>query len=165
MVLDLKDIFSGELSILPFSCQLDLSDTERYGCYPFVTPILAKGAVTASAGCVRLEAEASFVYEAPCDRCAAPVRRQYDFRFSHELAHSLEQEDDGEYILVEEGDLLDLDELLRSDILLELPYKYLCQEDCKGLCPSCGKNLNEGPCGCNLHQIDPRLEVLSKLID
>lgn len=77
----------------------------------------------------------------------------------------MEEEDNDDYILVDESFKLDLDELLRSDILLELPYKYLCREDCKGLCPSCGKNLNEGPCSCNLHQVDPRLEVLKKLID
>ena len=75
------------------------------------------------------------------------------------------QEEDDDVIQIGPERTLDLDELLRSDILLELPYKYLCSEDCKGLCASCGKNLNEGPCGCNLHQVDPRLEVLKKLID
>ena len=60
---------------------------------------------------------------------------------------------------------MDLDELIRTDILLELPTKFLCKEDCKGLCPTCGKNLNEGACNCQTHQIDPRLEVLKQLID
>ena len=72
--------------------------------------------------------------------------------------------DSDAYIQVDSGSL-DLDELLRADILLELPTKYLCREDCKGLCAVCGKNLNDGPCNCNLHQIDPRLEVLKQLID
>ena len=57
------------------------------------------------------------------------------------------EEDSGEYIQVDDYKL-DLDELIRTDILLELPTKFLCKEDCKGLCPTCGKNLNEGACDC-----------------
>ena len=77
---------------------------------------------------------------------------------------SLNEEDNDSYIEVQDYQL-DLDELIRADILLELPTKFLCSPDCKGLCPKCGRNLNEGPCGCNTHQMDPRLEVLKKLID
>ena len=83
---------------------------------------------------------------------------------NHVLVLSLENEDDGNFIQVTNYKL-DLDELTRADILLELPTKYLCSENCKGLCPVCGKNLNDGTCNCDLHQIDPRLEALKKLID
>ena len=69
-----------------------------------------------------------------------------------------------DYILTE-GNSLDLDELVVSDILLELPTKLLCKEDCKGLCSSCGRNLNEGKCGCEEKTVDPRLEVLRQLLD
>ena len=44
-------------------------------------------------------------------------------------------------------------------------FPPLCKPDCKGLCPQCGKNLNEGKCGCSARQVDPRLEILKKLID
>ena len=165
MLLDLKSLFTGEVERIPFCFALDLSETEMNGSYSFVSPISVEGAASDSYACILLQAEASFDYEAPCDRCAAPTRKRYTFRFSHVLAREVEEEENDDYILVDESFKLDLDELLRSDILLELPYKYLCREDCKGLCPSCGKNLNEGPCGCNLHQVDPRLEVLKKLID
>ena len=165
MLLDLKSLFTGEVERIPFCFALDLSETEMNGSYPFVSPISVEGAASDSYACILLQAEGSFDYEAPCDRCAAPTRKRYTFRFSHVLAREVEKEENDDYILVDESFKLDLDELLRSDILLELPYKYLCREDCKGLCPSCGKNLNEGPCGCNLHQVDPRLEVLKKLID
>ena len=62
-------------------------------------------------------------------------------------------------------DLIDLDELVMSDLLLTLPMKHLCREDCKGLCAQCGKNLNEGDCGCIKKPVDPRLEALRKLLD
>ncbi|MGB9809870.1 MAG: YceD family protein, partial [Caldanaerobacter sp.] len=49
-------------------------------------------------------------------------------------------------------------------VILSLPMKFLCKEDCKGLCPICGTNLNYGSCSCKREDIDPRLEVLSKLL-
>ena len=73
-------------------------------------------------------------------------------------------DDDGDYI--ETPDYrLELDDLVLSDILLELPLKYLCSDDCKGLCERCGKNLNEGECDCKGKEIDPRLAVLQKWVD
>ena len=80
------------------------------------------------------------------------------------LVSSLNHEENDEFIQVE-NEQIDLDELFRADILLELPTKYLCNPGCKGICPQCGQNLNQRDCGCNMHQVDPRLEVLKKLID
>ncbi len=58
-----------------------------------------------------------------------------------------------------------LAELATADILLELPTSVLCVESCKGLCPVCGANLNEGDCGCDRSQRDPRLDKLRELLD
>ena len=66
-----------------------------------------------------------------------------------------------------EGDRLDLGEVVREQILLALPLKPLCREDCRGLCPACGQNRNLVPCGCPPPEEpgDPRLEPLRKLVD
>jgi uncharacterized protein len=66
-----------------------------------------------------------------------------------------------------EGDHLDLGEVVREQVLLGLPLKPLCREDCRGLCPRCGKNRNAGPCGCTPEEEpgDSRLEPLRRLID
>lgn len=69
-----------------------------------------------------------------------------------------------DYLVLPDG-ALDLDEVCEGDIFLELPSKFLCRPDCKGLCPVCGKDLNEGQCQCDTKRIDPRLEVLKKLLD
>ena len=164
MILDLKRIFAEESEKLPFVFEMDLSDTEWSGQYPFISPISVEGSVSAVAGEALLEAKVSFEFSMPCDRCMEEIRERRTSRFSHVLVPRLENEDNDRYISVE-GDSVDLDELLRMDILLEIPSKFLCREDCKGLCPSCGKNLNDGPCGCNLHQVDHLLEALRKLID
>ena len=164
MLLDLKKIFSEESESCSFDYSMDLSSTGLNGFFPFVSPVRVRGEVRGRKGSADLKAKVSFDFSIPCDRCAEPIDRHYRYAFSHVLVRSLEnREDDGRLIEVRD-EKLDLDELMREDILLELPTKFLCREDCKGLCPVCGKNLNEGPCGCDGHPADPRLEVLGKLI-
>ena len=63
-----------------------------------------------------------------------------------------------------EGDALDVSDVLETLFILETEPKFLCREDCRGLCPSCGKDLNDGPCGCK-KEVDPRLAALSQLLD
>ena len=60
---------------------------------------------------------------------------------------------------------IDIDELIMTDVTLEIPFQLLCREDCKGLCPVCGSDLNVKTCNCNQKQIDPRLEKLKMLLD
>ncbi len=164
MLLDLKKVFSEEQAVCPFDYGMDLSSTDINGYYPFVSPVLVQGSVKGHDGFAQLNAEVSFDFSIPCDRCAKQINKRYHYTFSHVLVLSLENDDDDSYIQVQDYKL-DLDELIRADILLELPSKHLCREDCKGLCPVCGKNLNDEACNCDMHQIDPRLEVLKKLID
>jgi len=71
--------------------------------------------------------------------------------------------EEDEYI-IEEG-FIDLNVLVNDAVMLSLPIKRLCGEECRGLCQSCGKNLNQGECGCMQENIDPRLEVLRTLLD
>ena len=70
-----------------------------------------------------------------------------------------------EDLIVFGGYSVALDEIVLNNILIHMPIRYLCREDCKGLCPMCGKDLNEGECGCKREEIDPRLEVLSRFYD
>ncbi|MBN2026173.1 MAG: DUF177 domain-containing protein [Actinobacteria bacterium] len=72
------------------------------------------------------------------------------------------QEED-EYV-IDEG-TIDLNLLVNDAVMLSLPIKHLCDEGCKGLCQACGKNLNQGECGCIQESIDPRLEVLRTLLE
>ena len=86
------------------------------------------------------------------------------YNFEHYLVTSLSGDQNDDYIETPDH-TIDLDELLTADILLELPSKFLCSDNCKGLCPKCGANLNETTCNCTTKQIDPRLEVLKQLIE
>ncbi len=164
MIFDLKDVFERDGAAKTVSFELAISDIEIDGIYPF--PSAAQVTATASnkTGIVKLAIEAEFDYNRPCDRCMKPLSDTLQYSFEHRLVVSLCGDDDGDY--VETPDYrLELDELVTSDILLELPLKYLCKEDCKGICFKCGKNLNEGDCSCDTRVVDPRLEVLKQLID
>jgi uncharacterized protein len=79
------------------------------------------------------------------------------------LAEEL-QDEDSEDIYLLDGDYADIDEIAFTTLVLNMEQRFLCKEDCKGLCPKCGKNLNDGPCDCREDQ-DPRLAVLGQLLE
>lgn len=164
MLLDLKRVFTNEDELLPFEYRLDFTGIDLNGYKPFVSPVSVKGQVQNRAGVIHLDTKVEFDFSISCDRCMVQTDKKYQYSFSHVLVVSLNDEDNDSFIQVDNYQL-DLDELIRTDILLELPTKFLCKPDCKGLCPVCGKNLNIGSCNCNPHQIDPRLGVLKQLID
>lgn len=95
--------------------------------------------------------------EGVCDRCLDPAHLDLSaevdeyFLFEEPQAISEEQSDEEEgvdFSLVSDEDTIDVSEALLSALLMETPYIVLCREDCKGLCPNCGANLNEQDCGC-----------------
>lgn len=163
MLISCRSLFMGETDRLPLATELDFSAMEFQGIYPFRTPVRITGEITARAGVVRLTATASFRFDGRCDRCLGEFSRDYEVTMDHVLVTALENED-SDLILLEEYQL-PLDDLVQMDMLLELPYKSLCREDCSGLCPQCGKNLNEGPCGCRRETADPRWNVLGQLLN
>ncbi len=162
MVLDLKRVFLVEDERVAVSVSVDMSKADT-GSACFTEPV--KAAVTAvnHAGFVEFTADVSFELRFDCDRCAVPVSRAFNYKFRHILVTQLSDESGDDYIEAPDYKL-DTDALLRDDILLELPSKLLCKGSCKGLCPKCGKNLNEGPCGCVLRETDPRLAALVGLL-
>ncbi len=164
MFLDLKRLFANEDEAESFSGSLDFTACEYGGNYPFVSPVQVLGTVANGSGVVKLQYRAQFLFRMPCDRCAAETERKFSFDFEHVLVSSLNGEDTGELLVVEDWKL-DMDELARADIYLELPTKYLCSPDCKGLCPKCGANRNTEKCGCAVHETDPRLAILKNLVE
>jgi uncharacterized protein len=119
---------------------------------------------------VRVRGSIKTEVELLCDRCAAPVRTplevEFDARFIPQAAAAdgtdnveLLAEDLG--LAAYEGDAVDVDELVREQITLALPLRNLCREDCKGLCPKCGADLNAGQCSCEQGERDPRWAALA----
>lgn len=160
--IELEPIFNNIGEKLDFDYELDLSDIDLYTYYPFAQPVRVKGSVFNKAGVVQLKADTTFTYSAPCDRCAQHTTKDLSIPVDHVLVTSLNDEENDELILVESL-RFNLDELVTEDILLGLPTRHLCKEDCKGVCQYCGKNLNDDSCNCSA-PLDPRLAALQQLL-
>ncbi len=163
MSIDLRSVFSGKTQSIPIDEKFDFSDLEVSGINPISSPISVVGSVFMRAEVVRLEATASFVYKAPCDRCCAITEKTFEIPIDHIIVNSSADEDESDFIVSENMEL-DLEDLIRSDIILGLPFLFLCKEDCKGLCPKCGKNLNTEECICK-PEVDERWAKLSEFYD
>ena len=90
----------------------------------------------------------SYVLSSVCSRCLAPVVVTRSVEFDERFLSSsspIEDEDAFRY----NGNKLCLDDMVDQLILTDMPYSVYCKDDCKGICPECGKNLNDGDCGCN----------------
>lgn len=120
---------------------------------------------------IRIVGSLATELEVACARCLEPVRQPVtrDFELLYRPQGADKSKEDaavskGETeISYYEGDGLLLEDVLREQVLLAVPYRVLCQEDCKGLCPSCGRNLNLGECHCEAAQPDPRWNALGSL--
>ena len=165
MFIALENLFNGGINELSLNgTEFDFSREKLNGGFPFTTPVVLKGKIENRAGVVSINAVACFDFEADCDRCAAKVKKHFDVPVEHCLVAELQNEDDPGDFIVAENMQLDLTQLILEDIYLYLPTKLLCRDDCKGVCPQCGANLNETSCNCK-KEIDPRWEGLLSLLD
>jgi uncharacterized protein len=118
--------------------------------------------LTRISGAIAVEGTLEGSFELACYRCLDP----FLFSFSvpvreHYLFGSLADEESDEYEV--EGGKLDLEPVFRDAIMLSLPLQRVCRSDCPGLCPTCGADLNAGPCDCPSRKVDSRLAPLEEL--
>lgn len=163
MVLDVKRIINTPGGRIPFDSTEDFSDVDFGGVCPAVRPVSVVGQAENIAGMLRLQFDLSTTLSAVCDRCGAPFDLPYKVPFECLLAEELEEDDNDDILLLDNG-TVDLSELARETFILNMPSKTLCREDCRGLCSGCGVNLNYEKCRCK-KEVDPRLAALAKLLE
>ena len=165
MLLGLSKIIDSPGESVPFSTSVDLSDL-RYGIScPVSEPVVARGIVRNTAGVLLMKGNVTTTIHGVCDRCAAEFTRGIDFPIDVVLVKELaSEENEDEWVFPLVGDSADLDDIVRTVFVLNLDSKLLCKEDCKGLCPRCGKNLNDGPCTCE-KELDPRLAAFKQFLE
>ena len=163
MRLNLREILHVPGASCPFDFEMDLSGLEFGGAHPFSRPVQVSGTVRNMADALVLEGEAVTTLDLTCDRCLAAFTREMRVPVSTLLAEVLEDEENDEIVLLEHGEV-DLDEVFTTALVLGMDTKHVCSEDCRGLCPGCGANLNEEPCRCR-REVDPRLAALAQLLD
>ena len=149
MILQLREIFQIEGMHLPVSYEITPEELSEVRGYTFAAPVAVSGEFYNRAGIVTLKYTVSCTLDVVCDRCLTELKRDYSYDFSHTVVPSLQSEGDiYDTYLVAQHDSIDMNETAISDLLLMLPTKMLCREDCKGLCDICGCNLNERTCNC-----------------
>lgn len=144
MTVQLKELFELVGESREVSCEISSEELKEISYYRFAKPVEVSGTVSNRAGIVTLSYNAKFVLDHTCDRCLKEFEQEYDYSFKHTLVRNCNTDND-EYVVCGDN-TLDLNELAVSDILLALPTKILCKEDCKGLCYVCGADLNETDC-------------------
>lgn len=134
-------------------------------------PVNVAGSVRRSGAEVVVNGRLSSRVSVECDRClkavelpiSAEFRLDYITGKDYESSPSAELTTDDLDVSVFDGETIDVDELVKEQILLAVPDRTLCREDCKGICSTCGADLNDGACNCEQIEIDPRWEALKKL--
>lgn len=109
-------------------------------------PIILRGECVWMDGFFVVDGEMEMSYATRCGRCLAPMQVRSSVPFREEFAPREDEDFPDRYLY--RGHQIDLTDMAEDLILLHMPMRHLCQEDCKGLCPICGANLNTDPCDC-----------------
>lgn len=121
---------------------------------------------------VRVRGQLKASLQVICSRCLEETGREISKKIDLEYRPDPLVENDGEEFELDykelsvgfyRDDRIDLTALVDEQLILEVPMKPVCREECKGLCPNCGTNRNEEECGCRTDRTDPRLAVLAEL--
>ena len=163
---DISPLLEGTAHSIEFDFEFEVPDDVSWVDVTFPRPVRVEGRVTDNGGYIELCCRADADYSTVCARCLKPVDGSLCLDWVKSVAASgtLESEDTDDYVIAENG-RVDVFTPLLEQIILEFPSKVLCSEDCRGLCPRCGKDLNEGDCSCPKKEIDPRWAVLAELRD
>lgn len=169
MLVNLTDVFTNEskVQVLTVPYEADVF-TSQLGTFQIreKSPVALKlSNIGQSKALAEGSAKLTFVFA--CDRCLRDVDYTFDIAFELELvspeyAGADAENYDSDFM---EQYHLNVDKLINNEILLNWPVKILCSEDCKGICKSCGKNLNDGACGCDDFVPDPRMAMIKDIFN
>lgn len=169
MIIDLFEIsdpvFDFNVEISPADIDLE-EDTAR-----IEKPVRIAGSLSKKIAQVDIAGNISAEIEIDCTRCLSPTETTLDFPFKvvYVTQENYTQNEEAELraedleVAIFEGDKIDLSGLAREQILLNLPTRFLCRENCRGLCPKCGANRNAVNCNCEEKELDPRWQGLRDL--
>ena len=166
MIIDLIQLKEPEFAF-DFTSQPDLEEES----VRLTEPVQTVGKLRKGIAHIDVEGRISGKIEAECTRCLRPVTHKLNVPFKAafvtEENYTSEKEaeirNDDLDVSIYDGEEIDLTDVVREHILLDLPTQILCKDDCKGLCQKCGANLNEVNCNCEETETDPRWSALKNL--
>lgn len=163
MKLDILEISKCDGARMPFSGSFETRAQEFIGnVFGFPEPVSVEGEIANQSGNYFMTAVAQTRIVSDCARCGKevvlPVRAEFEEVFTNT------RPDDDDMIFFR-GTQIEPDDVIINNLLENLPEKFLCRADCKGLCPVCGRDRNTGECGCDPDTGDPRMEIFRKLAE
>ncbi len=177
MTIDLSEILVNPSLVREYRVELGFDELTMSHCsYPVShkEPLVMK--VSSKGGRLHIEGETEVDLLIPCDRCLDDVKVAFPIRIDTIILPDQDpgsdqedrEEGEAEEVRIDEcscldGWVLDVDKLVSDEIVIALPTKVLCKEDCRGLCSVCGKNLNHGSCDCEQEVGDPRMAAIRDL--
>lgn len=159
MFIDISDLFKRKSSMKELNMEIEHKGfNDGIEEIAFKSPVRIDGEFAMIDNVLNLKAVVSAELELTCSRCLQkftyPIEIKINEKFSNE---EVNKDDDAIFI---NSDVLDITEIIDNNIIMALPIKRLCNENCKGLCQECGTNLNFSTCKCKKEDVDPRLEKL-----
>ena len=146
LMLKVSNALNNEGQSFPFEMDIAIPEMEIFGDRVSLKDVHASGTYVSSGENISIQGSAKGVAHASCARCLRRIEQPVQAQFEAEYAHHPDPEDPDQYSY--DASELDLTDAVRDSLVLELPIRFLCKEDCKGLCPVCGTDLNTGTCTC-----------------
>ncbi|NMM65655.1 DUF177 domain-containing protein [Clostridium sp. P21] len=163
MKLDVSDLLKKEKA--DKELHLEIQEASFYDgneTIKFLQPIKFNGTLSKIGDMLTLNGTISTLLELTCSRCLEKFNYAVDMTIEEQFTNNDEANRDDDIIFIN-SDTIDITEIIENNIIVELPIKRLCREDCKGLCHKCGVNLNSATCQCDNDDIDPRLAKLKDM--
>jgi uncharacterized protein len=169
MKIDVSKILKGSTESINFKEEVELDEINLDSrTVKLVEPVNLEGGIYYTEEGLYLSGSIEYKYLEFCARCLKEFTNNIKTSFTAKILDDEDKnvdEEDDEFVIYLDGNEIDINNLIINSIFLSLPMKSLCDENCRGLCSKCGKDLNEGHCECETDDIDPRLEKLKKLFD
>lgn len=161
MVIDISQVLKGEGEFKEFEGKLPLDDFSFFGNeVKFASDVKVVGVFKNLGDVIFLEGEAKTSLHTECGKCLKAFDLDFEFAFDQKFSKNPQSDEIAEF----SGNEISIDDSVIQALCMNLPISFVCDEDCKGLCPKCGKNLNEGECNCENDDIDPRMAVLKNFL-
>lgn len=165
-MLDLSSFLSENAISYPINGEMDSKDLPERINLTVNSPIGYKGDIYKVGKEYQLHITINYAFDSNCDRCLKPTSSKVETVLSGKLVSDtgkFNDEDELNDIIFYEDDRLNIKEYVWNQVVSSLPMKILCNNECKGLCHTCGMDLNAQSCDCMGNTIDPRLEKLKDL--
>ena len=168
MLVNLTDVFTNEGQVQELTVSYDADTfTNQFGTFSIreKSPVVLRLSNIGHSRAL-VQGNVHITFALACDRGLQDVDYTFDLSFDNEVVspdYAGDDTDEMDSLEFMEGYHLNVDELVNNELLLDWPMKILCKDDCKGICRICGKNLNDGECGCDDFVPDPRMAAIKDL--